>query len=299
MGGGSAPKGKSRTPYLIGAATSGVLEIGIFHPVDTVAKRLMSNKGKTAGRLGEVLFREHASKGLVGKWFSLYPGLNFAAAYKILQRTYKFSAQPILKDYVAANHSSVFVNAFGKKGGTDMMHAFSGMCVGLGEVALLPLDVLKIKAQVNPEVLKGRGVFKIFADEGIGNLYRGSGMTALRNMPGSFALFGATSVIYSWVFNTTKREASGFQMFVGSFCGGVASIAVSSPMDVIKTRIQNRAFDDPRSGLKLIGDAIKNEGFGAFFKGLVPKIGLIGPKLVFSWTVAQWLSNKLSETWDK
>jgi hypothetical protein len=52
---------------------------------------------------------------------------------------------------------------------------------------LLPLDVLKIKRQTNPEAFRGRGVLKIVADEGFG-LYRGWGWTAARNAPGSFAV---------------------------------------------------------------------------------------------------------------
>lgn len=59
--------------------------------------------------------------------------------------------------------------------------------IGIGEVVLLPLDVLKIKRQTNPEAFKGRGVLKIVADEGFG-LYRGWGWTAARNAPGSFAV---------------------------------------------------------------------------------------------------------------
>jgi hypothetical protein len=34
---------------------------------------------------------------------------------------------------------------------------------------------------------------------------------------------------------------------------------------------------------------VKKEGFGAFFKGLTPKLAVVGPKLVFSFTVAQQL----------
>lgn len=59
--------------------------------------------------------------------------------------------------------------------------------IGIGEIILLPLDVLKIKRQTNPEAFRGRGVFKIVADEGMG-LYRGAGWTAARNAPGSFAV---------------------------------------------------------------------------------------------------------------
>lgn len=59
--------------------------------------------------------------------------------------------------------------------------------IGIGEIVLLPLDVLKIKRQTNPEAFRGRGVFKIVADEGF-SLYRGWGWTAARNAPGSFAV---------------------------------------------------------------------------------------------------------------
>ena len=59
--------------------------------------------------------------------------------------------------------------------------------IGIGEIVLLPLDVLKIKRQTNPEAFRGRGLFKIVSDEGMG-LYRGAGWTAARNAPGSFAV---------------------------------------------------------------------------------------------------------------
>ena len=71
------------------------------------------------------------------------------------------------------------------------MHATAGSLIGIGEIVLLPLDVLKIKRQTNPEAFRGRGVFRIVADEGIG-LYRGAGWTAARNAPGSFAVSPST-----------------------------------------------------------------------------------------------------------
>lgn len=195
------------------------------------------------------------------------------------------------------NFGDKFRGTLGNKTGQDMLHAVSGSMVGLGEVVLLPLDVLKIKAQTNPAALSGRGVTEIFMSEGMA-LYRGWNWTAMRNMPGSFALFGATSFIYTRVFGIEKEsKKTVFQTFTGSMAGGVASIAISSPMDVIKTRIQNKAFDDPRTGMRLLGSLFKEEGAGALFKGLTPKIGLIGPKLVFSWTVAQLISAKLAENW--
>ena len=39
---------------IIGSSLSGILEIGLFHPVDTVAKRLMYNKKSINGNLYKV-----------------------------------------------------------------------------------------------------------------------------------------------------------------------------------------------------------------------------------------------------
>lgn len=77
--------------------------------------------------------------------------------------------------------------------------------------------------------------------------------------------------------------------FVASIAGAVASITVASPLDVVKTRIQNANFNSQVGGMTIIREMVKTEGVGAFFKGLTPKILVVGPKLVFSYTLAQSL----------
>lgn len=206
------------------------------------------------------------------KYASLFPGLGFAAGYKVAQRVYKFGGQPFVRDYLNKHHRPLFVGTFGEKTGKTMMHATAGSLVGIGEIALLPLDVLKIKRQTNPETFRGRGFFTIVKDEGMG-LYRGAGWTAARNAPGSFALFGGSAFVKEYIFHLEDyNKATFFQNFCASIGGAVASITVAAPLDVVKTRIQNRNFENPESGLKIIKDLVKNEGFGGFFKGLTPKI---------------------------
>jgi hypothetical protein len=169
---------------------TGVAELMIFHPVDTIAKRLMSNKSKfTAQSASTIIFRDAANKSFTGKFFSLFPGLGYAAGYKIAQRIYKFGGQPYFNDLIRSTPvlKNAFVDTFGERNGKNMMHAAAGSLTGIGEVVLLPLDVLKIKRQVNPEAFKGRGVLQIFMQEGT-TLYRGWGWTMARNAPGSFAV---------------------------------------------------------------------------------------------------------------
>lgn len=284
-------KKQSGLARVLGSASAGICEIGVFHPVDTISKRLMSNSTKvtSVSEFNKVIFREHALEPLSKRVFTLFPGLGYAAVYKILQRVYKYGGQPFANEFLNKNFKHDFDSAFGAKTGKALMSATAGSLIGIGEVVLLPLDVLKIKRQTNPESFKGRGFLKIIKDEGFG-LYRGWGWTAARNAPGSFALFGGNAFAKEYILNLKDySQATWTENFISSIVGASASLIVSAPLDVIKTRIQNKNFDNPESGLTIIKNTIKNEGITAFFKGLTPKLLTTGPKLVFSFALAQSL----------
>lgn len=289
----SSRKGsESGTARVIGSGLSGVAELFLFHPVDTVAKRLMSNKEKfTSKTATSIIFRDKALAPFSQKFMSLFPGLGYAAGYKIAQRIYKFGGQPYFNDLIRGTPvlRNAFDNTFGDRVGRNMMHATAGSLTGIGEVILLPLDALKIKRQVNPEAFRGRGFLQIFMQEGT-TLYRGWGWTMARNAPGSFSLFGASAFTKEFVLGITDySKATWFQNFIASTAGAVASITVAAPLDVIKTRIQNANFETKVSGFTVVRDLLKHEGPTAFFKGLTPKILVVGPKLIFSFTLAQTL----------
>lgn len=277
--------------------------------VDTIAKRLMSNHGKvfdnaasrifetetnavqitTVAQFNQVIFKDKAHVSAGKKFFSLFPGLGYAAGYKVSQRIYKYGGQPFARDLISKNYGDSFDRTFGPKTGKAMISSLAGSLIGIGEIVLLPLDVLKIKRQTNPEAFRGRGIVRIVRDEGFG-LYRGWGWTAARNAPGSFALFGGSAFTKGYLFKLDDyNKATWFQNFVASIAGASASLIVSAPLDVIKTRIQNRNFENPESGVKIIKDMIRTEGATSFFKGLVPKLLMTGPKLVFSFWLAQTL----------
>ena len=95
------------------------------------------------------------------------------------------------------------------------------------------------------------------------------------------------------------QKATFLQTFCASTVGALFSISVASPLDVVKTRIQNKGFGDSTSGLKIVKDILSNEGLSAFTKGLTPKLLTVGPKLVFSFTVAQYLIAFFEEHFQK
>ena len=285
---------------IIGSSVAGLSEIAIFHPLDTIAKRLMSHESKvfksnfvdTHRSIQQIALKENASKGWLRGIPNLYPGLGFAVSYKLSQRIYKYAGQHELKNYITKNHKERFDSIFGEKNSNAYISAVSGSLIGMGEVALLPVDVLKIKSQTNPETFKGRSLTSILLKENF-SLYNGWQWTILRNAPGSFALFGASTFTKNNILGLSEDSKTSLgQYFICSTAGSIASITVSSPMDVIKTRIQNKNFgDNSRSGFNIISSIIKNEGVTGFFRGIGPKLLVIGPKLTFSFSIAQYLTD--------
>lgn len=281
---------------LIAPACAAIIENIIFHPLDTIVKRLEADTTHTRDpqHLSRIIFHDAHDKSLLAKYKSLLPGFNFAIEYKIFQRMYKFGGQPLIRSAVTKRlmtHPYV-IRKFGESGARILCEAVSGSLVGAGEVVLLPLDALKIKMQAqlpmdSPKV----SVRELIAMcGGVRQLYNGAGWTILRNVPGSFALFGTSALVREKVFGLKgggrKNNATLFQHFVSSFAGSVASILVASPMDVLKMRAQ--------VGKKIsLVEIVRNEGVMSLWKGTSMKLVSAGPRLIFAYTLSQWLINKV------
>jgi hypothetical protein len=78
-------KKESATARLLGSGCAGIAELLVFHPVDTTAKRLMSNQTRitSATTFNQVVFKEYANATVGRKFTSLFPGLGYAAGYKV------------------------------------------------------------------------------------------------------------------------------------------------------------------------------------------------------------------------
>ncbi|KAJ3779923.1 hypothetical protein GGU10DRAFT_337613, partial [Lentinula aff. detonsa] len=267
----------------IGAA----IERRLYERVRTVADvNVGSDDGAVAGlmlpvslaTLNPILFRDHATASLGKKFFSLFPGLGYAARYKVTQRVYKFGGQPYFNDLINQHFRDQFTNAFGERKGKLMMQATAGSLTGIGEVVLLPLDVLKIKRQEKSA------------------LYRGWGWTMARNAPGSFALFGASAVTKDYVLGITDySKATWTQNFIASIAGTVTPITVAAPLDTIFPAVPthrgevvdiNYEFEAKNWYICLsLSEFTKNDGQSSSTELLLHSRFATGPNLGNKWTL--------------
>lgn len=110
--------------------------LGIHSETQIIA---LSSPGQTAANLNSAIFRNAAAEGFVRKAASLFPGIGFGAAYKILQRVYKFGGQPVVMDIMTKRYGADFDERFGHKTGRTLMSATSGSLIGIGESKWLQL----------------------------------------------------------------------------------------------------------------------------------------------------------------
>lgn len=275
----SHPQQYSSTALYLGAV-SGSLAENLLHPLDTIGKRLQKSSLPLSPFTREGLrnARQVAFNG------PLFAGFSASINCKIAQRTFAFGTQPIIKSKVDYMMGDFIANNVGMKYRSTYTHLLAGSFTGLAEVGFLPLDAIKVRKQLGDK----RSSFNILCKENL-KLYRGSSVTALRNVKASATLFGGSELAKKIIFNLEHTESANLQQkFIASYLGAMGVVLVTSPTDVIKTRLQSGSgVTSARQALKEI---LIHEGPKALMKGVWPRLFSVGPKLAIMKTGAEHFS---------
>jgi hypothetical protein len=280
---------------LIGSGIAGLLESTVFHPLDTTSKRLMSNQNKLIIRghdsnVYNIIFQTNVNKKLIQQIKSLYNGITFSLMHRITQRMYSYGGQPILRQYIEKEYIP------NTKKDRIICETISGSIIGIGEIFFMPFDVLKIKKQTNINTFNNRSLYQIIKQENYYNYYKGAPITALRNFIAIGNFFFINSTIREYLFEKENQWELTFKQYAFiSLCSSITSITISAPFDLVKTRIQNKNFGQNFNSIDVISNIIKHEGCKSFFKGLNTKLFIIAPKIIFSYSVSQYLISQLEK----
>lgn len=149
----------------------------------------------------------------------------------------------------------------------------AGMFAGAVMAALnCPIELLKVKMQVqDPMNRQYRSIFdcgrQILQMQGLRGLYRGMGITVLRDVP-SLATYFSVYEIGKHLLHEGGDQMPGWKAIV---CGGIAGLTAwlpCYPQDVIKSRIQGSPT--PITILASIRHMMGTSGWRAFFRGFGP-----------------------------
>ncbi|KAH3688227.1 hypothetical protein WICPIJ_000778 [Wickerhamomyces pijperi] len=294
---------------LIAGGTAGLFEALVCHPLDTIKVRMQLHKKGGVKNPGFITTGvQIASKeGFSG----LYKGLGAVVIGIIPKMAIRFSSyeqyRTLLKD---SNGNITTLNTF-----------IAGVGAGITEACIVvnPMEVVKIRLQAQHHSLSdplsapkyrnaAHALYRIVKEEGFSVLYRGVSLTAARQATNQ----GANFTVYSklkeaLVEHHTKNGNDGKIPSWQTSCIGLISGAIgpfsNAPLDTIKTRLQkeskgakNPEFNNLSSfgKIKKIGfELIKEEGVGALYKGITPRVMRVAPGQAVTFTVYEYVSSYL------
>ncbi|KAG6357102.1 hypothetical protein INS49_014979 [Diaporthe citri] len=156
-----------------------------------------------------------------------------------------------------------------------------------------PLEIVKIRLQVQGEAVKSgaetapkRSAMWIVRNLGLAGLYKGASACLLRDVPFSAIYFPTYSHLKKDLFGESPTKKLGIvQLLTAGAIAGMPAAYLTTPADVIKTRLQveARKGDTTYNGLTHAAKTImKEEGFKAFFKGGPARILRSSPQFGFT-----------------
>ncbi|KAJ6036162.1 hypothetical protein N7540_000441 [Penicillium herquei] len=212
-------------------------------------------------------------------------------------RLYRGISAPILMEApkratkFAANDSwgSFYRGLFGVEKQTQGLATLTGATAGATEAfVVVPFELVKIRLQDKASAGKYNGMLdvvkKIVQTEGPLAMYNGLESTLWRHILWNAGYFGCIFQVRAQLPAPepgNKSQQTRNDLIAGSI-GGVAGTLLNTPMDVVKSRIQNTtkvAGQTPKYNWAwpALGTVMKEEGFGALYKGFIPKVLRLGP----------------------
>ncbi|KAK5109078.1 hypothetical protein LTR62_007534 [Meristemomyces frigidus] len=270
-------------------AIAGAFGAFMVYPIDLVKTRMQNQRG---ARVGQMLYKNSIdcfskvirNEGFRGLYSGVLPQLVGVAPEKAIKLT--------INDLVRGKYTDI-------KTGNIALSAeiLAGATAGTCQVIFTnPLEIVKIRLQVQGEAMKAaaregetvtkRSAMWIVRHLGLIGLYKGAMACMLRDAPFSAIYFPTYSHLKRDYFGESPTKKLGIlQLLTAGAIAGMPAAYLTTPCDVIKTRLQVEARKGEASytGIRDAARQIyKEEGFKAFFKGGPARIMRSSPQFGFT-----------------
>ncbi|KAL1984012.1 hypothetical protein VTN96DRAFT_9697 [Rasamsonia emersonii] len=257
----------------------------MVYPIDLVKTR-MQNQRST--RVGERLYNNSLdcakkvlrNEGVRGLYSGVLPQLIGVAPEKAIKLTVNDLVRGWATDQQTGNIKVPWEIVAGGSAGACQV------------IFTNPLEIVKIRLQVQGEIAKSvegaprRSAMWIVKNLGLVGLYKGASACLLRDVPFSAIYFPTYSHLKSDFFGESPTKKLGIvQLLTAGAIAGMPAAYLTTPCDVIKTRLQveARKGETKYTSLRHCAKTIwKEEGFRAFFKGGPARIVRSSPQFGFT-----------------
>lgn len=180
----------------------------------------------------------------------------------------------------------VYRKWFGVEKMTQSLSVLTGATAGATEsFVVVPFELVKIRLQDKASAGKYNGmvdcVVKTVRNEGPLTLYQGLESTMWRHILWNAGYFGCIFQVRQLLPKADDKKGQMVNDMISGAVGGTVGTIVNTPMDVVKSRIQNTPKvpgQVPKYNWAWPGIAtvFKEEGAAALYKGFLPKVSFHG-----------------------
>eukprot|EP00252_Welwitschia_mirabilis_P026247 TRINITY_DN8522_c0_g1_i1.p1 TRINITY_DN8522_c0_g1~~TRINITY_DN8522_c0_g1_i1.p1 ORF type:complete len:331 (+),score=65.21 TRINITY_DN8522_c0_g1_i1:465-1457(+) len=292
--------GLSFGQYMLAGSVAGMVEHMAMFPVDTLKTRMqmLANAGGSShSEVGKALLSIMKREGPC----CLYRGIGAMGLGAGPAHAVYFSVYETCKEKLGGN----------KAGYHPLVHAGSGVTATIASDAVLtPMDVVKQRLQLKSSPYKGVTdcIIRMLKEEGIRAFYVSYRTTVVMNAPFTavhFATYEAMKKILSEISPETGNEDHLLVHIAAGGAAGALASAVTTPLDVIKTRLQCQGVcgADRYNGSSILNAAqmiVSKEGAKALLGGLKARVLFHTPAAAICWSTYEacktflqhWSTNK-------
>ncbi|SCV00697.1 LANO_0F08152g1_1 [Lachancea nothofagi CBS 11611] len=269
--------------FLLGSI-AGCIGATAVYPIDLVKTRMQAQRNfsqykNTFDCLAKIISRE----GIRGIYSGLGPQLIGVSPEKAIKLT--------VNDYVRRQLMDKSQRL------TLPLEILSGAAAGMCQVVFTnPLEVVKIRLQVRSEYSSSSlsskvNAISIVKELGIKGLYRGVGACLMRDVPFSAIYFPTYAHLKKDLFNydpqdkTKRSRLHTWQLLTAGGLAGMPAAYLTTPFDVIKTRLQiaPKEGETKYNGIFHAAKTIlREESFKSFFKGGGARVLRSSPQFGFT-----------------
>uniref|UniRef100_A0A7I4Z7F5 Mitochondrial 2-oxodicarboxylate carrier n=1 Tax=Haemonchus contortus TaxID=6289 RepID=A0A7I4Z7F5_HAECO len=254
--------------------SAGLVEVCLMHPLDLIKTRLQVAQHDRG--MMDCVRKTFRNEGFLGFYKGILPPI---LAETPKRATKFFTFEQYKKIF---SHPSV---------SPAISLSMAGLFCGFTEaIVICPFEVVKVRLQsergvslmqqkstaaVAREIIKTDGL-------GLNGLYRGLSATLGRHGVWNMFYFGLYHNLKTFIPDSKESPSKNLagRIVLGFAAGSIASI-VNIPFDVAKSRIQGPQPDPAvrkyKGTIQTFELVYKEEGLGALYKGLLPKVMRLGP----------------------
>ncbi|KAK3387626.1 mitochondrial carrier domain-containing protein [Podospora didyma] len=268
-------------PFWFGGSASSMAAC-VTHPLDLVKVRLQMRTGDMPKSMSGTFVHIVKHGGVRG----LYKGLSASLLRQLTYSTTRFGIYEELKQRHEATQE-LNNNGIKKAPSLPVLIAMASASGFVGGIAGNAADVLNVRMQHDAALPRAErrnyahafdGLVRMVRTEGVGSMFRGVWPNSLRAAAMTASQLASYDVFKRTLIQQTPMEDNLATHFTASFLAGVVAATVTSPIDVIKTRVMSGTGKS--SIPKLLGDIYAAEGLRWMFKGWVPSFLRLGPQTI-------------------